>query len=93
MVLGASRPHFSKGDSRANPGLSDTRSVAGCRSSLEARLHIHNSQIYRGSVRGSTKHKGKRALQKPNQLRNVHRYATSVVHSIRIGVETVTVPL
>jgi hypothetical protein len=29
----------------------------------------------------------------PNQLRNVHRYATSVVHSIRIGVETVTVPL
>ena len=65
MVLGASRPHFSKGDSRANPGLSDTRSVAGCRSSLEARLHIHNSQIYRGSVRGSTKYRGKRALQKP----------------------------
>jgi hypothetical protein len=29
----------------------------------------------------------------PNQLRNVHRYATSVVHSIRIGVETLTVPL
>ena len=93
MVPGASRPHFSKGDSRANPGLSDTRSVAGCRSSLEARLHIHNSQIYRGSVRGSTKYRVSGHSRSPNQLRNVHRYATSVVHSIRIGVETVTVPL